>query len=311
VATHEQAVSSAEQKAVVDYWTPERISALTQPASDNPPSSGPDGAPYTRHTLLPRTVGRLFFTDHDEDASCTATVVSSANHSTIVTAGHCVNNTNLIGEDNQWATNVLFVPGYRDGEAPYGKFVGRMGVVDATWLENDQQDSEKFGGYDQAFVVLNPNARGRSVQDAVGAAQKIGFDVPGSRPVSQFGYPRAASDPAREGLPEYTGERLAYCTGQAKEVIGTPEYPSAKGMWGTECVMGGGSSGGPRISAMDPKSGLGIVVGDNTEGSQLDTTGNSCDPWDPAPNCTRHLVGPQFTSTITKPLYERAQHRTR
>lgn len=310
VAVHAQAVSRSEQQVVLRYWTPERISSLTQPSSDNPPMAGPDGAPYTEQNALPRTVGRLFFTDHGEDASCTATVVSSANHSTVVTAAHCVNNTNLIGEDNQWATNVLFVPGYRDGQALYGKFVGRLAVVNATWLKNDQQDSEMFGGYDQAFVVLNLNERGRSVQDTVGAAQRIAFDVPGNQAVSQFGYPRASSDPARDGLPEYTGERLAYCTGQAKRVIGTPEYPSAEGMWGTECVMGGGSSGGPRITDIDPKSGLGTVVGDNTEGSQLDSTGTSCDPWDPAPGCTRHLVGPQFTSAITKPLYDRAQRST-
>ncbi|MEU3979191.1 hypothetical protein AB0F77_03630 [Streptomyces sp. NPDC026672] len=311
VATHDQAVGRAEQRAVLDYWTPERIAALTQPSSDNPPKAGPDGAPWTRQNALPRTVGRLFFTDHGEDASCTATVVDSANRSTVVTAGHCVNNTDLIGEDNQWSANVLFVPGYRDGAAPYGTFVGRTGVVGATWLENDQQDSARFGGYDQAFVVLNPNAQGRSVQDAVGAAQRIGFDVPGDRTVHQFGYPRAASDPAREGLPEYTGERLAYCTGRAREVVGTPDFPSAEGIWGTECVMGGGSSGGPRIAGLDPRTGVGTVVGDNSEGGQLDAAGDSCDPWEPAPDCTRHLVGPQFTSAITKPLYERAQHTAR
>ncbi|MEV7077961.1 hypothetical protein AB0N88_05375 [Streptomyces sp. NPDC093516] len=70
-------------------------------------------------------MGKLFFTDHGEDASCTATVVTGANSSTVVTAGHCVNSSDLLGEDNQWTTNVMFVPGYRDGSAPYGKFVGR------------------------------------------------------------------------------------------------------------------------------------------------------------------------------------------
>ncbi|WUD71320.1 peptidase [Streptomyces sp. NBC_00510] len=311
VAVHDQAVTRAERQAVLDYWTPERIAALTQPSSGNPSKSGPDGAPWTGRSALGRTVGRLFFTDHGEDSSCTATVVESANGSTVVTAGHCVNNTDLIGEDNQWTRNVLFVPGYRDGRAPYGRFTGRLGVVAPTWLENDQQHGEVYGAYDQAFVVLDTDARGRTVQAAVGAAQRIGFDRPGDRRVHQFGYPRAASDPEREGLPEYTGERLAYCTGRAEQVVGTPEYPAAKGLWGTECIMGGGSSGGPRIAGLDPESGLGTVVGDNSEGGRLDASGNACDPWDPAPGCTRHLVGPQFTSAVTGPLYQHAQHSAR
>ncbi|MEU1618390.1 hypothetical protein ABZ479_13970 [Streptomyces sp. NPDC005722] len=311
VAAHDQAVTGAEQKAVLGYWTPERIAALTQPSSGNPPKAGPDGAPWTGRNALARTVGRLFFTDHGEDASCTATVVDSPNGSTLVTAGHCVNNTDLIGEDNQWTRNVLLVPGYRDGRAPYGKFTGRLGVVAPTWLANDQQHGEVYGAYDQAFVVLNTDARGRTVQEAAGAAQRIGFDRPGDRTAHQFGYPRSASDPDREGLPEYTGERLAHCTGRPEQVVGTPEFPAAEGLWGTECVMGGGSSGGPRIAGLDPESGVGTVVGDNSEGSRLDAGGNACDPWDPAPGCTRHLVGPQFTSAVTKPLYERARRALR
>src|SRR5262245_66276772 len=84
------ATSAAAQQAVFDYWTPERIAALTQPSSDNPPKAAPDGAPWTGHNAVNRTVGRLFLTDHGEDVSCTATVVDSTNHSTVVTAGHCV-----------------------------------------------------------------------------------------------------------------------------------------------------------------------------------------------------------------------------
>ncbi|MEU8661956.1 hypothetical protein [Actinoplanes philippinensis] len=89
VATHAVATTPAAQKAVLDHWTPERIAALTSPSADVPAASGPDGAPWTRANALPRTVGRLFFTDHGEDSSCTATVLGSANRSTVVTAAHC------------------------------------------------------------------------------------------------------------------------------------------------------------------------------------------------------------------------------
>ncbi|MEV7925384.1 hypothetical protein [Kitasatospora sp. NPDC088779] len=305
VAVHPEAVTPAQQQAVLDYWTPERMAALTQPSSGNPPKSGPDGAPWTGSATLSKTVGRLFFTDHGEDGSCTATVVDSANRSTVVTAAHCVNNTDLLGENNEWLTNSMFVPGYHDGTAPYGTFVARTGVVHATWLLNDQQDG-KYSAYDQAFLVLNGNAEGKRVQDAVGAAQRIGFDRPGSAKVHQFGYPRAASgDPARQGLPEYTGARLAYCAGQTREHPGFPGHPVPPGEWGAPCVMGGGSSGGPRIADFDPSSGIGTVVGDNTQGPSFDSSGRVCDFGDTS--CTRHLVGPQFTSAITKPLYKAAE----
>ncbi|SNX88394.1 hypothetical protein SAMN06272735_8840 [Streptomyces sp. TLI_55] len=308
VAVHPQAVSTAQQRAVLNYWTPDRIAALTEPSSpDQAPKSGPDGAPWTGSDALARTVGRLFFTDHGEDASCTATVVKSANRSTVVTGGHCVNSPDLLGEDNQWTTNVMFVPGYRDGRAPYGKFVGRLGVADTTWLRYDAIDSRRYDGHDQAFVVLAPDSRGRAVQDVVGAAQRIAFDRPGDRTVREFGYPRSASDPARQGLPEYTGARLAFCVGPAREDPGTSDFPEPEGEWGTACVMGGGASGGPRIADLDPVSGLGTVVGTNTHSALLTAAGEVCADLD-APGCSRHLVGPQFTSPITRPLYETAAH---
>ncbi|MGW6912859.1 trypsin-like serine peptidase [Kitasatospora sp. NPDC054939] len=253
-----------------------------------------------------RTVGRLFFTNHGEDESCTATVVNSANRSTVVTAAHCVNSTDLVGENNEWLSNEMFVPGYHDGLAPYGRFVARAGVVDATWLLNDQQNAG-FAAYDQAFLVLNSNAEGKRVQDAVGVAQRIGFDRPGGAPVHEFGYPREASgDPARAGLPEFTGARLAHCAGRTREHPGTEDHPEPRGQWGAPCVMGGGSSGGPRIADFDPFSGIGTVVGDNTQGAYLNPAGLVCDTGTTT-SCTRHLVGPQFTSSITKPLYRAAQ----
>ncbi|GHH76762.1 peptidase [Streptomyces sulfonofaciens] len=306
VAVHQQAVTAGQRQAVLDYWTPERIAALTTPALGNPPAGGPDGAPWTTDNALPRTTGRLFFTDHGEDASCTATVVHSANRSTVVTAAHCVDNTDLLGDDNQWVTNEMFVPGYHDGQAPYGRFVGRTAVADATWLANDQQHGETYDAYDQAFVAVNPNERGQLLETAVGAAQRIGFDRPGDVPSFSFGYPRASADPAREGLPEYTGERLAYCQGRAREYPGTPDWPEPPGQFGPPCIMGGGSSGGPRMTGFDPATGMGTVVGDNTQAGFFDASGNPC-ALDSHDDCTRYLVGPGFSSAVTEPLYERAQ----
>ncbi|MGQ4515276.1 trypsin-like serine peptidase [Streptomyces sp. DW26H14] len=304
VATH--TVSDADQQAARAYWTPQRIAALTTPGSDNPPLSAPDGAPWTAGGAIGRATGRLFFTDHGEDVSCTATLVNSANHSTLVTAGHCLNDTDLLGDDDQWNGEELFIPGYHDGQAPYGTFPVRTLVADSTWLQNDQVNAAKFDAYDQAFAVVGRNESGQSPQDAVGTAEKIGFDVAGGQKVYEFGYPRAADDPAREGLPEYTGQRLAFCEGQAQQYPGTSDVPEPRGLWGSGCVMGGGSSGGPRLAGFAPATGAGTVVGVNTQGGYMNAAGQVCEDAD-ASGCHRDLVGPQFTTAITEPLYQAAQ----
>jgi len=299
---HRLAVSSADQAAVRAYWTAERIAGVpTDPPSDNAPSNKPDGTDWNRGNAGSRTIGRLFFTSRGEDSSCTATVVNSTNHSVVVTGGHCVAEANLIGEDLQWITNPLFIPGYREGHAPYGSFVGRAGVAARGWLEDDGTDSSG-SAYDQAFLTLGRNEKGQRVADAVGAAQNIVFDQPAGRLVHEFGYPRSTSDPAREGRPEYTGRRLAACYGRPKQDHGMPDWPSPEGIWGVPCVMGGGSSGGPRITDLNEATGLGNIIGVNIESAYIDDEGNSCD----FGSCVRHLVGPQFSTAVTAALHRLA-----
>ncbi|MEV0914614.1 hypothetical protein AB0I93_10155 [Streptomyces sp. NPDC049967] len=70
--------------------------------------------------------------------------------------------------------------------------------------------------------------------------------------------------------------------------------------------MGGGSSGGPRVTGLNPVTGVGTVVGDNTQSAFFDAEG--APRADPShEGCARYLVGPQFSSAITEPLYDRAR----
>ncbi|WP_232836881.1 trypsin-like serine peptidase [Lentzea terrae] len=265
---------------VAAYWTAERIAAMpTGPSTPGvPPVDGPDGAPAP----ISKTIGRLFFVDRDgEDASCTATVVVSANRRTAVTGGHCVHTANLIGQDPRWHTKLFFVPGFRDGTRPFGEFVVRKVVVHRTWLTDDQQSE-----YDQAFLVLDRSSD---------VSENIAFGRPGDRPAHEYGYPRAAGQPAHQGRPEFTGQRLAQCWGTPARNPGHPEFPEDN-MWGVPCDMGGGSSGGPRISGD-------AVVGVNIQSFHLDAAGR----WVPPGEGVRHLGGPQFSWKATAPLYLRAQ----
>ncbi len=301
VVSHDLARSPAEQQAVLDYWTPERIAAMpTGPAAPGtPPTDGPDGAAIPPGTAVDRTVGRLFFVNRGEDESCTATLVAAANRATVVTGGHCVHTLDLIGNDPQWTDKVLFVPGFHDNTRPYGSFVARTAFVDATWVADDQQNA-----HDQAFLVLNTD-HGRRAADVTKAAQPLGIGLAGDLPATELGYPRAAKKPGHQGRPEFIGQRVARCWGKPKENPGNAEVPMPRGQWGLPCDMGGGSSGGPRLTGFSPHTGYGVVVGVDTEGWYLDQYGALC--LDQGPECTRYLFGPQFTRAITDPLYQRAQ----
>lgn len=282
VASDDVVTHRLDTSGVHAYWTPERIAQMPVGEVEDPgapPVDGPTGSSVPTGTEVDGTVGRLFFVDHGEDSSCTATLVRSANDATAVTAGHCVLNRDLLGEDRQWAQKVLFVPGFRDGEMPQGAYAVRAVVVDrawSSWVGEDQPD-----GYDQAFVVLERSAPG---------AQAIGFDVPGGQVVTELGYPRSARLPGHQGRPEFTGQRVAACRGMAVEYRGSVELPVDPGQWGVPCDMGGGASGGPRLASFDPEVGRGTVVGVNTQGGEIDGV--------------RHLSGAQFTEGITRPLYD-------
>jgi hypothetical protein len=272
VVVHDAAVSAKEQKAVLNYWTPERVAGMpTGPESPGAqPVDGPDGAPVPAGTAVDRTVGRLFFVDRGEDSSCTATLVTSANRATAVTAGHCVHGFDLIGNDPRWTSKLLFVPGFRDNTRPFGSYVVRSVVAHRTWVADDQQSA-----FDQAFLVLAQPA---------GAGQPLALGLPGGLATTELGYPRAAGQSGHQGRPEFTGQRVARCWGTA---AGAPED-----LWGVACDMGGGSSGGPRLANFDDRTGRGVVVGVNTQSARL--------------GGVRHLVGPRFTAAVTGPLYQRA-----
>jgi hypothetical protein len=298
VVVHDLAVTAADQQAVRDYWTTDRIAnmAVGPSSPGQTPVDGPTGAGFAPGTAVDKTIGRLFFVDRGEDSSCTATLLASANRSTIVTAGHCVHGMDLIGNDPQWTSKLLFVPGFRDNTRPFGDYVPRQVVVDSHWVADDQQSA-----YDEAFLVLNPGTDGRPA----GVGQAIGLGLPGGLPAQEFGYPRAAKEPGHQGRPEFTGQRVAHCWGTPKENPGSADITIPKGQWGVPCDMGGGSSGGPRLTLFNDKTGLGTVVGVDTEGWSLDAKGKLCEG--DTTGCTRYLFGPQFTAAVTGPLFLRAQ----
>ncbi len=267
-----QATTVARQRAARAYWTRSRMLAarpvglrvgadgrtvaVAQQASGRhargtAPTSvvrrlSPARAPVVTGAAWPlpaspvaRTTGKVFFTMNGWDYVCSGSAVSSPDASTVLTAGHCVNEGGDGVTPGAYATHLVFVPGYRDGTAPYGTFAATHLVTTSGWRTGGDFD------VDVAFANVGHDGAGRTLTQAVGG-QPIAFHRPRGGAVTVLGYPAAAP---------YTGERLTYCAGPLRQdSIGLgPDQ-------GLRCDLTPGSSGGPWLADFDPVLGAGSLV---------------------------------------------------
>jgi hypothetical protein len=164
-------------------------------------------------------IGKVFFTMGTTNYVCSGNAVSSANGSTVATAGHCVN------ESGAYATNFVFVPAYDNGAAPYGKWTAKALYAPTQWVANGDMT------YDTGFVVVNKDSNGQALTDVVGGSGTA-FNQARGLTYTAYGYPQASP---------FNGTSLWSCTGTAKNDPNNPKF----GTQGIPCDMTGGSSGGP------------------------------------------------------------------
>ncbi|WP_030904391.1 trypsin-like serine peptidase [Streptosporangium amethystogenes] len=188
------------------------------------------GAPWTRGGAIARTTGRVFFTYQGRNASCSANAVTSENRSTVITAGHCVR------MGGAFHSNWVFVPGYQNGDRPYGTWVATTLYTTPQW--NNTEDIN----YDVASAVVAP-LNGRSLTDVVGG-QGVSFNQSRRAQMHSFGYPAASP---------YDGSKLVYCAGRAFD-----DFLMSRDI-GLNCTMTGGSSGGPWFLGFNESTGLGTL----------------------------------------------------
>jgi V8-like Glu-specific endopeptidase len=191
----------------------------------NSTSSGLVAEPVANDAV--RTVGPLFPGGLAAEHTCTAAVVDSPAGDVIVTAAHCVAGV---------GAGIVFVPGYSDGQAPFGSWIVDAAYADPSWLEDQSADS------DYVFLTVRPaasNATDASVESVVGA------DALGSAPVdgqvvTVVGYTSGRDDePVVCGATTYT----------------TEGYPSF------DCAgYAGGTSGGPWLADFDAATGTGTIT---------------------------------------------------
>ncbi len=190
--------STPTPRQVERFWTPRRMAAA-RPLELSVDRDGrghvhPGPRPATAHASysLVETPeappyawnGRLYVRQDGEEDFCSATAINSAGRRLVLTAGHCVNSGPRDGKPAAWSTYLEFVPGFNLGVAPYGTFVlsGRPRALPG-WTEDGNPD------FDLGAFLVEPNAEGVAVADAVGGGATIVTDRGRRQRFETFGYP--------------------------------------------------------------------------------------------------------------------------
>lgn len=248
---------SAQERALA-FWTPQRMREATPldlltvdrsdvrapalrtgkatvvapsvPASTAGPLAFPHGGgPWSGGGAVTKTAGRVFFSYQGRTASCSGNAVTSANKSTVITAGHCVK------MEGAWHTNWVFVPGYHDGQRPYGTWAASKTLSTPQWTASEDIN------YDIGAAVVAP-LDGKKLTDVVGG-QGLAFNTGYNKAMYSFGFPAAAP---------YNGEKFIYCSGTTtRDFLLSNDH-------GLTCNMTGGSSGGPWFTQFSEATGTGL-----------------------------------------------------
>ena len=156
---------------------------------------------------------------------CTATVVHSPHGDLAVTAAHCLSGT---------SGPIAFVPGYANGQQPYGIWQVTRVYTDQAWQSAQDPD------HDVAFLRVSPASDGTTVEDATGAEQ-LGTGWAAPALVQVVGYPDGADQPV-------------LCANWAKSLSPTQLEFDCSGY--TD-----GTSGGPFLAGLSGASGQGTGIG--------------------------------------------------
>jgi V8-like Glu-specific endopeptidase len=174
-------------------------------------------------------VGAIFAHDASGNHFCTASVVASPGRDLLMTAAHCIHG----GKGSGYKQDIVFIPGYANGNTPFGVWTPGKLLVDSHWATSSDPD------FDVGFVVLKP-LDGKNVQDILGANQ-IGFDAGYTNLVRVTGYPASADAPVT-------------CINRTSQQSATQLRFDCGGYFG-------GTSGSPWMSRFDVKTLTGTIVG--------------------------------------------------
>ncbi|MFD7733327.1 trypsin-like serine peptidase [Kitasatospora phosalacinea] len=212
---------SSAPAAAAHGWSRERLRAAVDRHRGTTRTAGP--------TALDSRVGAVFAHGTDGDHFCTASVVDSPGRNLVVTAAHCLVEPRL----GRTRSDLVFAPGYRDGDTPSGVWPLDAVTVDPSWRRSGNQD------LDVAFATVRPQD-GRQVQEVLGG-NRLGTDRGHRLEVKVTGYPSSADRPIT-------------CSTTTTEQSPTQLRIDCPGYTG-------GTSGSPWVTDLDPRTRTGTVVG--------------------------------------------------
>lgn len=223
--------SQPSQKASgpASFWSRSRLLGALPLRGGRKAAPLPGQTPNAHTAATALRVGALFEHDASGEHFCTASVVASPGEDLLVTAAHCING----GDGSGYNTNIVFIPGYRDGTAPYGIWTPQRLVVAPQWANSGDPD------YDVGFVVLQP-LDGKNIQQVLGA-NTLGYDSGYQYLVRVTGYPSSSDAPIT-------------CLNWTSRQSATQLQFSCGGYTG-------GTSGSPWVTKFDARSRTGTIVG--------------------------------------------------
>ena len=110
-------------------------------------------------------------------------MVSSPGKDMLITAAHCIHG----GKGSGYRSDIVFIPGYRDGQEPFGVWTPAKLLVAPQWADSSDPD------FDVGFVVLQPDD-GRNIEQVLGA-NRLMTDTGYRYLVHVTGYPDSADSP--------------------------------------------------------------------------------------------------------------------
>ncbi|QFY12564.1 hypothetical protein GBF35_43665 [Nonomuraea phyllanthi] len=180
VASDALAASQAKAAETLEFWTKSNYAALKQAVAFNPDnlevtkisskggytadtkpgSTAPIGEEKkttvkVQNVNLPKTIGKVFFEGRDGKLYwCSGTSIQSTYRNLVATAGHCVYD---IAANDEVVSRWVFVPGYYQGKAPWGVYVGKQAFThyDFDVYEDFDRDYAFVTVYDGIGGVLN------------------------------------------------------------------------------------------------------------------------------------------------------------
>ena len=220
------------------FWNRSRLLAALPFDLGRKPATEQRGQPQTAGAGAALRVGALFEHDAGGNHFCTASVVSSPGKDLLITAAHCIHG----GKGSGYRSDIVFIPGYRDGQEPFGVWTPARLIVAPQWADASDPD------FDVGFVVLQPND-GRNIEQVLGASRLM-TDTGYRYLVHVTGYPDSADAPitcvnwtARQSATQLRFE----CGGYTGGTSGSPwvTHFSTRSRTGTIVgVIGGYQQGG-------------------------------------------------------------------